>query len=205
MSECFLPLTLISYFNHTNIIKHCNRDPNWQNEFINNWNNLITDKNSIVFHLGDFAFYPCPDIVKSLCGKIILVLGNHDSKAIKDKKYYSCFHKVIDYAELSFKDSSKEINDFFCLSHYPMLRWNKSHYNSMMLHGHSHSNVNHLNVGLKRLDVGYDSKMMLYNQSIDKGRFMAHYGLPNEPWNYQGIINYFTDNYTSPTPHHEGD
>ena len=47
------------------------------------------------------------------------------------------------------------------LMHYPMLSWPRSHYGSIMLHGHIHSdgsyNRDNMETGIKRYDVGVDA------------------------------------------------
>lgn len=50
-------------------------------EFINNWNNLVC-KDDVIYHLGDFGNF---ENVKKLNGKIILVLGNYEKKQIKEE------------------------------------------------------------------------------------------------------------------------
>ena len=73
-----------THFNHTNIIKYCNRpfkDINEMNEtIIKNWNELVTN-DDIVYHLGDIAFgikEDAIDIISLLNGKKYIVRGNHD-------------------------------------------------------------------------------------------------------------------------------
>lgn len=47
------------------------------------------------------------------------------------------------------------------LMHYPMLSWPRSHYGSIMLHGHIHAdesyNLSNRDNGIKRYDVGVDA------------------------------------------------
>ena len=78
-----------THFNHSNIIKYCNRPFKSVDEMndviINNWNKVV-GKDDIVFHLGDFFLgskYDLKDIVSRLNGKIYLVRGNHDRLSIK--------------------------------------------------------------------------------------------------------------------------
>ncbi len=192
---CFSHPTLIN-FKHKNIIKYCNRADNWEERFIKRWRAKVPDT-GIVFHLGDFSFRSCPDVLDQLTGKIILIQGNHDKieKSVRNK-----FHMIIDYAEISFKDG--DINDFFCCSHYPMMRWNKSHYGSYMLHGHEHGNINHLNKDMNRLDVSYDSRRMLAENNPN---FINDFGDPESIWSYKEIINWFIKNPGHITKHHEID
>jgi calcineurin-like phosphoesterase family protein len=48
-------------------------------------------------------------------------------------------------------------NDTIVMCHYPLLVWNKMHYGSYHLAGHSHGGCNHLNEKVRRLDVGVDN------------------------------------------------
>ena len=78
-----------THFNHSNIIKYCNRpfkDVNDMNEsIINNWNSIVK-KEDIVYHLGDFFLgskFELKDIVSRLNGQIYLIKGNHDRLTTK--------------------------------------------------------------------------------------------------------------------------
>ena len=75
-----------THFNHFNIIGSCNRpfkDEIEMNEaLIENWNKTVND-DSLIFHLGDFAwggFSKWKQIREQLNGHIILIKGNHDQK-----------------------------------------------------------------------------------------------------------------------------
>lgn len=121
-----------THFYHANIIKYCNRpwnsgkdeagniivtndDVNRMNEeMIKRWNSVV-DKNSIVWHLGDFSFggkENLEHIFPRLNGKINLVMGNHDHYKI-DYYYKVGFHRVYDRKII--------INDFVILSHAPLM------------------------------------------------------------------------------------
>lgn len=78
-----------THFNHSNIIKYCNRpfkDVNDMNEsIINNWNSIVK-KEDIVYHLGDFFLgskFELKDIVSRLNGQIYLIKGNLDRLTTK--------------------------------------------------------------------------------------------------------------------------
>lgn len=73
-----------THFNHTNIIKYCNRPFNSVEEMnktiIDNWNSVVSDEDT-VFFLGDFCLGKREDVIafgKQLKGHKILVMGNHD-------------------------------------------------------------------------------------------------------------------------------
>lgn len=72
------------HFNHTNIIKYCNRPYETTEEMnqklIENWNSVVGEDDT-VFCLGDFCLGGKDDIIhfgKQLNGKKFLILGNHD-------------------------------------------------------------------------------------------------------------------------------
>lgn len=78
-----------THFNHTNIIRYCNRPFNcvdeMNNSLVQNWNKIITN-NDVVYHLGDFALgmkEQANDIIKKLKGTIYLIRGNHDNWSLK--------------------------------------------------------------------------------------------------------------------------
>lgn len=116
---------------------------------IDNWNKVIKDKD-IVYHLGDFSLKSNPrDILERLKGKKTLVLGNHDSNI---KKYgVEDLLNIQQYISLKIKDIS------IILFHFPIEYWDKRHYGSIHLHGHSHGNIDSINKSIKRYDVGVDA------------------------------------------------
>ena len=63
------------------------------------------------------------------------ILGNHDYKIVK--QYHRRDNKWVKIFDL--KEIKRDGQSIF-LSHYPMLTWNKSHYNSWLLYGHHHIN-----------------------------------------------------------------
>lgn len=143
---------------HKNIIKYSKRP--FENieemnfSIIENWNSCVGE-NDICFFLGDFAFPSSNDeerelirIVRSLKGKEIhFINGNHDKKLKQSIK--NAFTSIRDYCEITVNEQ------FIVMSHYPFLSWNKSFYNSWMLHGHCHGNLKE-DLHSKREDVGID-------------------------------------------------
>jgi len=140
--------TADTHFSHSNIIKYCNRPFSSALEMdetmIANWNSKV-GKDDVVYHLGDFAFSLIHKHVERLNGKIILIFGNHDKLARHNS---NLFHSVHDYLEIKHKDT------LITLCHYAFKIWNKSHFNSWNLFGHSHGRVK--GVG-KQMDVGVDT------------------------------------------------
>lgn len=120
---------------------------------IENYNSVVHE-NDTVYLLGDICFRigvdKANELIASLKGKKYLIRGNHD------KKYdENLFEEVRDFMMIS-------VNGLhISLMHYPMLAWPRSHYGSIMLHGHIHSdesyNLNNREVSIKRYDVGIDA------------------------------------------------
>ena len=120
-----------------------------------------------LYILGDVTLRTHAEDVNSYldaiaCKNRYLVIGNHDDAEalFTPGAFVECGY----YKEL-FIDGR-----MVCLSHYPMLEWNKSmqHYDygypnaSVMLHGHVHSvsqtiNDDNVRAGIWRYDVGIDA------------------------------------------------
>ena len=71
-----------THWNHKNIVEYENRDPNYNQILIDNWNKVVKP-DDLVIHLGDVIFSQSgqlSDILGQLKGTKILTLGNHDQK-----------------------------------------------------------------------------------------------------------------------------
>ena len=128
-------------------------------EIINNWNSVV-GKNDEIYILGDISFASpnkTREVLERLNGKKYLILGNHD-KMKNIKKLKDLFESIDYYKEI--KHRYKEENYHMCLMHYPIQQWNRKHYNSMMLCGHSHGMLDHkVEEGHIKYDVGVDTKL----------------------------------------------
>lgn len=148
-----------THWGHANVIKYSNRpfaDANEMNEkMLAEWNNIVKPQD-IVYHLGDVAFMPFDKLKSYLwkCnGTIHMIRGNHDkmidqnrTEILKQGKIAS----IRDYYELRLPGIPMIV-----MLHYGMRVWNKSHYGSIHLYGHSHGN---LPPHGKSVDVGVDCK-----------------------------------------------
>jgi calcineurin-like phosphoesterase family protein len=130
------------YF-HKNIIKYTNRPFGSMEEMddilIKNFNNVVQEKD-IVYHLGDFIFnnkYK-EEYIKSLNGINIFLKGNHD-------KHMGNLPYIV---EITID------GQFIVLCHYAMRVWNRSHYGSWQLYGHSHGTLPPIG---NQYDVGVDN------------------------------------------------
>jgi calcineurin-like phosphoesterase family protein len=142
------------HLGHANLIKYGARDFKDCNEMdrviIDNWNSVI-NRNTAVYILGDLVICnkrQAARYLKQLNGRKRLVIGNHDSVIKGELLKY--FEWVKPYYESRTEDRTKVV-----MCHYPFLTWNKSHYGSWMLHGHSHGSLTVLPG--RRMDVGIDT------------------------------------------------
>ena len=124
------------------------RDVAEMEEIIIKNHNAIVKKEDVVYHLGDFGFYPkdiMAKVVASLNGRIFLIKGNHDTKS--NTWYRSVgFAEVIAYPIL--------IHNYVILSHEPVYLAKGTHF--WNVHGHIHSNRSptekHINVSVEAIN-----------------------------------------------------
>lgn len=126
---------------------------------IEKWNSVVGEKDTI-YYLGDFSWRQWSEtvkILKKLNGKIIYIEGNHD-KPIKQIMTRKASHKIIEFHPSFYE--LKYDKRHIVMSHYCFKTWNKSHWGSYHLYGHSHGNLID-NSGKKRHDVGVDNNNLL--------------------------------------------
>ncbi len=176
-------ITSDTHFFHKNIIKHSSRpfnDVDEMNEkMILSWNSKVPP-DSIVYHLGDFAFAKPSKIIqilRRLNGTIRLVKGNHDHLREDVKKE---FDWVRDYYESKMEDGRKII-----MCHFPFLTWNGAHKGNWHFHGHCHGNLTVS--GTTRMDVGVDTT--------------TDYA----PYSYEEIVNLMSNKTYKPVDHHRNE
>jgi calcineurin-like phosphoesterase family protein len=122
---------------------------------IKQWNMYIRSGDH-VYHLGDFGFQHkrLAEIRHRLRGKIHLIVGNHDKKnKIEKQGWFTSIHELV-----TINIDKQPI----VLCHYEMKVWDKSHYNSYCLFGHSHTGLNspsshYSSTRGKSIDVGVDN------------------------------------------------
>lgn len=186
------------HIGHKNILKHqpnrithmnlaSENDVDKHDKWLINYWNRTVKREDIVYICGDFIMGNkqfTEKVLKQLVGNKHLILGNHDRNWIDLNRY---FQSVSFIKELKFKPENhpflKETFEL-TLQHYAMLIWNKKHYGSCQVMGHSHGSLdayNELQNDL-RVDVGFDSKLAnfefvslekLYNYFKEKTKGMA--------------------------------
>lgn len=124
---------------------------------IEQWNSVVKP-GDVVYHIGDIGFFnndqdkkkALENVLKRLNGSIHLIFGNHDSY-IKNAEGFAWKG---DYKTIKSK-SKDPIQYYIVMCHYPMLSWNRSHYGSVMIHGHCHGSLQKDETQI-RIDVGVD-------------------------------------------------
>jgi calcineurin-like phosphoesterase family protein len=151
------------HYGHANIIKYAKRPFKHVDEMdrtmIERWNQVVRPDDT-VWVLGDVAFYKdinrTISLIASLSGKKHLVWGNHDKQLRKDPRFKSLFLSTSDMTETTVLDpEGYGGNQKIILNHYAMRVWNKSHFGSWQLYGHSHGSLKDDPSSLS-IDVGVD-------------------------------------------------
>jgi calcineurin-like phosphoesterase family protein len=138
--------------------------------------NSMVGENDQLFHLGDFCWVRGnAEKIASVytkyrnqikCRKVYLIYGNHDAKQFskgREAIENQCiFTDTFDLMQVNLN------NELATLSHYAMLRWDRSHYRSFCFFAHSHGKLSgwldeHI-PGYNGLDVGVDSAYQLLGE-----------------------------------------
>ena len=144
------------HFGHANIINLCHRpfkDVEEMNRtLITNYNAVIQPDDEVIF-TGDVAWKDVQRANSTMWqlnpSKKYLLIGNHDHKNINDPTFKRHFEWIKDYHELTYNGK------LYVMSHYPFHSWRSSGRGSIMVHGHTHNNID--NTEYYRIDVGVDN------------------------------------------------
>ena len=157
-----------THFNHTNIIRYCDRpfkNTDEMNEkLISNWNSVVAP-DDIVFHLGDFCLGGSAEwtkVLDRLNGKIYLIIGNHDLKNMK-QGFIGRFEHVA--MEMRIEIGKQKIY----LNHYPFLCFEGGYKDVWQLFGHVHTRKNNTGIDAGRLQYLYPTQ---YDVGVDNNDFM---------------------------------
>lgn len=142
------------HISHANIIKYCNRPfsnvEEMDNTILNNFFSVVKT-GDVLYFLGDLTFdnKKAEEILKKFFNvgiKLFYIEGNHDRNVIRALYDLNIKHYTL---------LDTNINGFpVSLCHYAMRVWNKSHFNSWNLYGHSHNTLEGIG---KQMDVGVDT------------------------------------------------
>lgn len=141
------------HFSHANIMRYCARPFNSVEEMNREMivrHNAVVRKNDDIYMLGDlgWSISDLHQILPQLNGRKFWVPGNHD----RDKHRSSLAHYFIKVDSIQ---ETKQDGQFIVMCHYPMIRWNRAHHGSWMIHGHCHGTLEYPFEG-KIIDVGVD-------------------------------------------------
>lgn len=122
------------------------------------WNGVVQPRDT-VYVLGDVALCRperATELVSKLNGRKHLIFGNHDRHLRKNSKFLVYFESANDLLTIKLPDNTVESGmRLIVLCHYPLVVWDRSHYGSFSLCGHSHGTLPDDPHSL-RLDVGVD-------------------------------------------------
>lgn len=140
--------TADTHFSHANILKYSNRPFRNVNEMdeaiLFNINELVKEADTL-YILGDFAFGSTNLYLNRInCKNIIRIKGSHDRDISQP------YMLVIEPEGLLDEYGNQRS---ISLCHYAMRTWDKSHYASWHLYGHSHCNLEPYGLSF---DVGVD-------------------------------------------------
>lgn len=156
-------LTTDWHFGHKNIIKYESRPLNYQDQILNNLREKVSP-DDIVINFGDVIFKQhstITEMMNSLPGKYILVLGNHDRNKPQWYKNHGFYWvgKYYEYKNILF--SHRPVD----LSKWPNLKYN--------IHGHFHRK--------NRTDISRTKEFYPFYTKY-------HYLLSIEEMNYKPIL-----------------
>ena len=155
-----------THFNHTNIIRFCNRpfkDVAHMNEtIIANWNSVV-GPDDIIFHLGDFCLGDSAEwinVLNRLNGKIYLIAGNHDIKNLR-QNYTKYFEQIT--MQMHIEVDKQKIY----LSHCPFLCYGGVYRDTWQLFGHVHTSRHNTGKDVPRWKMLFPKNFMRKIAKLD--------------------------------------
>jgi len=146
------------HFEHKNIIQYCNRPfdtvAEMNKTMIDKWNEVVNE-DDVVYHLGDFTLggtEMAQHYFKQLKGYIRVIPGGHDYRWVDNISGWSDYLSLAILPPLYTLELDKQI---IVLCHYAMRVWDRSHYGSIHLYGHSHGMLS--DSGNRSMDIGVDT------------------------------------------------
>jgi calcineurin-like phosphoesterase family protein len=139
-----------------------------------------------LYILGDVALSKpahAIECVRQLNGQKFLVAGNHDKSLLRKQEFRDLFAWVKDLYTVTIADpDAGQGKQRIVLCHYAMRVWDRSHYGTWHLYGHSHGTLPEDPHTLS-LDVGLDANSYL-------------------PWSYHMLKGYLSTRRWAPVDHH---
>lgn len=151
------------HFGHAKIIKYANRKfaatmEEMNEKLVSRWNAVVRPED-VVYHLGDFSLTK-PDeaarFASRLNGTKHIIWGNHDKNLRNYAEFLAQFASNGDLRTIRVPDASVEGgSQIVVLCHYALKVWDRSHYGSWSLFGHSHGSMPDDQHSLS-MDIGVD-------------------------------------------------
>lgn len=153
--------TADTHFSHGNIVRYSHRPFANVREMdeclIERWNQVVRPEDT-VYHLGDVCLGSpgrAKEILSKLNGSIHLILGNHDKNPFL-KFCGERFESISPMKDVYIQDpEASQGRQHIVCCHYAMRTWNKRHWGSWCLYGHSHNELPELPNELS-FDAGVD-------------------------------------------------
>jgi calcineurin-like phosphoesterase family protein len=141
------------HLGHAKILQYANRPHATVEEMneaiIDNWNGAVRKKDE-AYILGDFCFGNPNKFYDRLNGAVYLIPGSHDKQL---KQLHKATSPVLPaLTERKFVYDGQTILIVMC--HYAMRKWNRCHYGTYHIYGHSHGNLPPFGLSF---DVGVDT------------------------------------------------
>lgn len=168
-----------THFNHENIMHYCKRPfasiEEHDTEIARKWNEKVPE-DGLVFHLGDFAFNSYVntiEILQSLNGKKVLIIGNHDWKNLTKHLDRKCKGATLreQFAAISQQMFIKVEEQKIYLNHFPFLCMNgvfPKQEQIWQLYGHVHSGPNATGLDMPRLEMCFPNQ---YDVGVDNNNY----------------------------------
>lgn len=167
MQEDKIFFTSDLHFMHGNILRygrgeHFESLQQMNEGLVKAWNNTVGE-NDLVFDLGDISIGSTArtlEYLSQLNGYIVHLKGNHNTL-----EEYEKFNEVLGEKQVFLETPvlTQEFNgQTVVMCHYPFAVWDRQHYGSWNLHGHTHGSLP--DTGNKRLDVGVDPAMEIFGE-----------------------------------------
>lgn len=143
------------HLGHANIMRHSNRPFTTVDEM----DKTIIDSfsrvrdNDHVYFLGDMCMRFTDDVrshIESIKGHKHLIVGNHDVKLLKDKRFRGLFETIHDMEKVH--DGNKTI----ILCHYPLVEWDGFYRGVYHFYGHIHNSDNAANKIMSDIKNAYN-------------------------------------------------
>jgi len=142
--------TADEHYHHAKIIQYCNRPftsvEQMDGTLIANFNSVV-GRDDVTVHAGDFGFFKTRQeaevVIKRLHGNHIFLKGSHDRWLPDSAK--TQWRRMID-------------GQFIVACHYAMRTWERAHYGSWQVYGHSHGMLAPIG---KQWDVGVDNNQFM--------------------------------------------